>query len=138
MKYKVIFLEKLGEKQFRKIGEKKFKPDEDKLISFKKKSCPLTPDMYSYIEKKKTYVFAVIEGSKITIAKFNEFGIGIDSEFLDKLLTTSKVGIIGQLVGILHLDTQEKRTDWASAIKPIMWLLIGGIVGFLAGGGSIA
>jgi len=138
MKYELIILEKLGEKQFRKIGKKKFNPEKDKVISFKKKTCPLTPEMYSYIDKKKTYIFGIVQGSKISIAKFNEFGIGIDSEFLDKLLTTSRVGIIGQLVGILHLDTTDKKTDWSNAIKPIMYLVIGGIVGYLAGGGSLS
>lgn len=133
----MIYLEKLGEQNFRKIGEKKFNPDEDKIIYWKNKTAPLTNEMYCYIDKKATYVFCLVEGSKLSIMKFNLTSIGIDSEFLDKLLTTSKVGIIGQLIGAVHLDTNEKKSDWINAIKPIMWLLIGGIVGFLAGGGSL-
>ena len=131
MKYKIIFLEKLGSTNWRKLDEKKFNP-QDETISYKKKSFILNEKMYSYIDKKHTYIYADFENEKIIT--FSEKDIGLNAKFLDSFLTTGKRGIIGQLLSSIKTD-MTKEKDWTSMIKPFIWGIIGAVIGFLIGKG---
>ena len=131
-KNRVIFLKSLGEKNYQKIDEKGYNPKEDS-ISYKDKTFPLTSKCYTYIDGNKHYIFADYE--KEEIIKFNKNGIGIDAKFLDKFLTTGKRGIIGQLMSTLKAD-MDKKFDWITTIKPIIWAVIGLVIGYLVGSGG--
>jgi len=76
------------------------------------------------------YVF--IDYEKEEILKWNPQSIGINARFLDMLLTTSKRGIIGQLMHSLNLDMKTK-TEWAKMISPIIIFAAGAIIGYLIG-----
>lgn len=133
MKYKAIILLKMGEKRFRKIDEVKFKPDSEG-ISYKKKFFPLKDtDSYMYETKKVTYVFVDLTNEKILTLHSN--GIGIDAEFLDMLLTTSKIGLIGQLLAVVKNTLEPEGNNWFKNMKPIVWIALGGLMGYIIGGG---
>ena len=134
MNYRCICLEKVGKDRFRKIHEIKFNPEKHVLLEYKGKeqTIPLTAEMYAYEDKKTTYILWDVTDNQII--KFNGNDIGINSKFLDKFLTTSKVGIVGQLMMAVHLGLKGNVKDW-SKITPFIWLIIGGVFGFLAGGG---
>lgn len=134
MKYKCIVLEKIGKDKFRELKKIKFNPEEHTIIRYKDKeqSIPLTTDMYCYEDKKTVYIFWNITDNNII--SFTEKPLLIDSKFLDKFLTTSKIGIIGQLLNAVHLGTMKKETNW-SAMKPVLFIIIGGVIGYLIRGG---
>ena len=131
-KYKMIFLKKLGENNFQKMGQKKFKLN-DEVVTFEDKTFPLSEKMYCYLDGKTSYVFADYDNEKII--KFNNSSIGIDAKMLDKLLTTSKIGIIGQLMNSLKLDMKTK-SDWKQYISPMLIFVVGAVMGYLAGAGG--
>lgn len=133
-KCRVIFLKPLGDKNWQKFDEKKFNPEENS-ISYEDKTFPLTSECYTYIDGKTTYIFADYEKEKIIT--FHAKDLGIDSKFLDKMLTTGKTGIIGQLMDTIKADMKEKKTDWGTLGKPIVIFVLGAVIGFFVGGGSI-
>lgn len=134
MKYKCKVLERIGNNQYREIKEIKFKPEEHEILEFKeqKKTIPLLSEMYSFEIKGVTYI--LWNHTDNEILKLNKIPIPINAKFLDKFLTTTKVGIIGQLLNAVHLATSGGSDKW-SKLTPFMWLIIGGVMGFLAGGG---
>lgn len=132
-KYKMIFLKKLGESNFQKMGQKKFKLN-DEVVTFEDKTFPLSEEMYCYLDGKTSYVFADYDNEKII--KFNNSSIGIDAKMLDKLLTTSKIGIIGQLMNSLKLDMKNK-SDWKQYLSPMLIFVVGAVMGYMAGAGGI-
>ena len=130
MKYRAIILEKIGEKNFRKMKTVKFNPDKDEVITYEKKSFPLTSKMYSYIDKKTTYIFCDYDNEKII--NFHENGIGINAKMLDRLLTTSKIGIIGQLMNAIKLDMKEP-SEWKKFVSPTLIFIVGAVMGYFIG-----
>lgn len=133
MKYKAIMLLKMSEKRFRKMDEVKFNPESDG-ISYKKKFFPLKDtDSYMYETKKITYVFCDYTNENIITLHSN--GIGIDAEFLDELLTTSKIGLVGQLLMVVKNTIEPAKTNWFTNLKPVIPLLIGGLLGYIIGSG---
>lgn len=131
-KYKMVFLKKLGENNFQKMGQKKFKLD-DEIVEFEGKSIPLYEEMYCYLDGKISYVFVDYDNEEVI--KFNASSIGVDAKMLDKLLTTSKIGIIGQLMNSLKLDMKSK-SDWKQFISPMLIFAVGAVMGYLAGAGG--
>lgn len=125
---KVIFLKSIGD-DFEKIGEKKIEKNET-TITFKDKTFPITGKCVMFINSGTPHIFIDFESEKVL--KFNEKGIGISARFLDMLLTTSKKGIIGQLMYALHLD-MDTKTDWSKMAKPIVIFILGAIIGYLVG-----
>ena len=134
MKYKCLALERIGKDRFRKIKEIKFDPDKHNIIRFKEKeqTIPLKTEMYAFEDNKTTYIMWNITDNKII--NFSEKDIGINSKFLDKFLTTSKVGLVGQLLNAVHLGLKPNTKDW-NKLAPFIWLIIGAVMGFFAGGG---
>ena len=130
MKYKAIILEKIGEKNFRKMDIIKFNPEKDEVIVYEKKSFPLTTEMYSYIDKRITYIFCDYDNEKII--NFHENGIGINAKMLDRLLTTSKIGIVGQLMNAIKLDMKE-QSNWKQFLSPILIFIVGAVIGYFVG-----
>ena len=128
-KHKVVFLKSIGEKNFQKVGEKKFNPSED-TISYESKTFPLTSDCYTYIDGKTTYIFADYEKEKIIT--FTDKNIGVDAKFLDKMLTTGKTGIVGQLMNAIKQD-MKKESDWKQYLSPIMIFIVGALLGYFVG-----
>lgn len=136
MKYKAILLRKIGDKTYEKMKKEiKFNPEKDVVLSYKEKTFPLTESMYFYRAKKTAYIFLDFENEKILT--FHAEGIGIDAEFLDSLLTTSKIGLIGQLMKAVNLGIEQAPTNWALAVKPIMYIGLGLLLGYFIGGGSV-
>lgn len=128
-KIKVIFVKPLGEKDYEKIGETDINKEDD-VVSYKDKTFPLTSSCYFYINKGKPHIFIDYETEKIISLKQKD--IGINANFLDKLLSTSKGGIIGQLLYALKLDMQQK-TNWSTMMKPMTIFILGAIIGYLLG-----
>ena len=131
-KYKMIFLKKLGDNNFQKMGQKKFKLN-DEVVTFEDKTFPLSEEMYCYLDGKTSYVFADYDNE--TVIKFNSSSIGLDAKMLDKLLTTGKIGIIGQLMNSLKLDMKNK-SDWRQFISPTLIFIVGVVIGYLSGAGG--
>lgn len=132
-KIKAIFLIPLGKENYKKVGEKKIEIGKDATVNYHEKSFIITVKSYSYIDKKEPKVFIDVENEKILI--FNKKSIGIDAKFLDKFLTTSKVGIIGQLFHALKMQEQQ-RTDWGLLAKPVIIFVLGAVIGYFVGSGS--
>jgi len=130
MKYRAIILEKIGEKNFRKLDVVKFNPEKDEVLTYEKKSFPLTSKMYSYIDKKTTYIFCDFDNEKII--NFHENGIGINAKFLDRMLTTGKIGIVGQLMNAIKVDMKEP-SNWKNYLSPILIFIIGAVMGYFIG-----
>ena len=130
MKYRAIILEKIGEQTWRKLKTVKFNPDKDEVIIYEKKSFPLTPKMYMYVEKNTSYVFC--EYGEEKILTLHENGIGINAKFLDRMLTTGKIGIVGQLMNAIKLDMSEK-SNWNKFLSPIIIFIIGAVLGYFIG-----
>lgn len=132
-KIKAIFLIPLGKENYKKVGDKKIEIGKDVTVNYYDKSFIITVKSYSYIDKKEPKVFIDIENEKILI--FNKKSIGIDAKFLDKFLTTSKVGVIGQLFHALKMQEQQ-RTDWGLLAKPVIIFILGTVIGYFVGGSS--
>lgn len=136
MKHKCIVLERIGKHRFRELKKIKFDPKKHTVLSYKDldQTIPLKTEMYAYEDKKTIYIFWNTTDNQII--KLTDQDIGINSKFLDKFLTTSKVGLIGQLMSAVHLATKGNVKDW-SKLAPFVWLIIGAGLGFLAGGGMV-
>ena len=128
-KVKIIFLREIRENNFEKIGEKKVDITESS-VSWKEKTFPITDKCYVYIEKNEPKIFIDYENNIIiTLIKHN---IGIDAKFLDKFLTTSKRGIIGQLMQTLKTE-MTGISDWKKWISPMAIFILGAVIGYLLG-----
>lgn len=134
MKYKCKVIEEISNNKWMVLKEIKFNPEKHEVLSYKDEevSIPLVSEMYAYEEK--GTVFILWDIKKNEIVKLDKQKIPIDAKFLDKFLTTAKIGIVGQLVNAVHVATSGGE-GWLSNAKPIIWLIIGGVFGFLAGGG---
>lgn len=132
-KIKVVLVKALGKENYEKIGETKAKI-EDNLITWKNKSFPITEKCYFYINKSTPYVF--IDYEKEKIITLHDKDIGINAQFLDRLISTSRRGIIGQLLYSLKLD-MEVKTNWIKMLQPVTIFILGCIIGYLAGGGTV-
>lgn len=130
MKYRAIILEKIGEQTWRKLKEVKFKNEKDEVITYESKSFPVTAKMYIYTEKNTSYVFCDYDTEKILT--LHENGIGINAKFLDRMLTTGKIGIVGQLMNAIKTDMGEK-SNWKQYLSPILIFIVGAVIGYLAG-----
>jgi len=128
-KIKVIFFREVGENNFEKIGETKIDLTEDS-VSYKNKTFPITDKCYIYIEKNEPKIFIDYENNKIIT--FHTHNIGIDSKFLDKFLTTSKRGIIGQLMQTLKTE-MTGTSDWKKWMSPMAIFILGAVIGYLLG-----
>lgn len=131
--YYVVIVKKSDIKNFVKIDQKKVKLEDEK-ISYEGKTVPLK-DVSIYNEGKKTYVFWDYENN--SFIQLHEKPIGIDAKFLDKFLTTSKIGIVGQLMMSIKEGMKEQKTDWGLMAKPVIIFIVGAVLGFFVGGGSI-
>ena len=130
---KIIFVRPIGEREFEKIGEKRIKKDEE-AVTYKEKTFPLTSKCYMYFNKHLPHIFVDYENEKIL--KFHDKSIGINAKFLDMLLTTSKRGIIGQLMYSLNLDMKTK-TEWGKFLSPVVIFILGAVIGYLVGSPQI-
>jgi len=130
IKTKAIFVKPIGD-VYEKIDEKKVKLDDD-IIQYNNKTYPLTKDMIFYVNKKTKYIFIDIDNDKII--KMEGKSIGINAKFLDRFMSTGKLGLIGQLLGAIREDMRNKSKF--GEYKPIVWILLGAVLGFLAGGGG--
>ncbi len=121
-------MKSLGKENYQKMAEKKINKNEES-ITYKDKTFPLTTKCYLFFGSM-PYIF--IDYEKEEILKFNPQSIGINARFLDMLLTTSKRGIIGQLMHSLNLDMKTK-TEWTKMISPIVIFVVGAVIGYLIG-----
>jgi len=126
MNYKVIILKKTGEKRFEKIKEEKVKL-EDGIISYEGKTAIL-PEISTYVHKKTTYLFFNYDDEKFIM--LHEHDIGLNARFLDKFLSTSKMGIIGQLMSAIKAGIHQEK-NYSMWIFPIMAGIIGFFIGYI-------
>ena len=131
--YRVILVESLGNKIYRFVKEKKVELDTDLVISDNDKSVPIKESCFQYSKGNTFYTFIDLTEAKIVTLK--EVKLGIDSRFLDKLLSTSKIGIIGQWLAVIRSDMKEKKMDWGALGKPIVIFILGAVIGYFIKGG---
>lgn len=125
MKYIAIFLRKIGDSNFQKIGQKKFKPtDED--IRFRKETIKLPKNPDTYTEKRKTYLFIDFTDKKYL--SFHKNSMVLDPKMLDKFIAGS---IIGQLIKVVRASMEEPN-KW-KFMPFIITFIIGAVVGYLFG-----
>lgn len=132
-RYKIIIVKKIDERTFQKIDEKSVKSKDEK-ISYEDKTVPLK-DIYMYNDSKTNYAFWDYNDN--SFIHLHDKPLLINAKFLDKFLTTSKIGIIGQLLNVIKSDMKDKKTDWGALGKPIIIFVIGAVMGYLVGGGGI-
>lgn len=128
-KIKVVFVKPLGEKNYEKIAEKNISK-EDESVSYEDKTYPLTGECYMVINNNIPHIYIDYENDKI-LTLINK-DIGVNAKFLDKLISTSKRGIIAQLLYAVKLDMKPKA-EWITLAKPITYLIIGVVIGYLIG-----
>ena len=131
--YKVIIVRKTDKRNFQKIDEKKVSVKDEK-ISYEEKTVPLK-DIYMYNDGKTSYAFWDYDNN--SFIQLHNKPLLVNAKFLDKFLTTSKVGIIGQLLSVIKTDMKEKKTDWGALGKPIIIFILGAVIGYFIGGGSV-
>ena len=125
MKYRAIFLKRLGKSNYKKIGEKGFKPT-DETVRFKEHTFIIPKNVDSYSTNKNSYVFFDFDNSKIL--NFVKTDMGIDSKMLDKIICQN---IIGKLISTLRTSMEEPN-KWK--IFPfIVIFIIGAVLGYLMG-----
>ena len=132
-KYRAILVQSLGDKTFRFEKEVKVELDKELVISDNDKTVPINEKCFQYQKKNTFYAFIDITEAKIITLK--EVKLGIDSRFLDKLLSTSKIGIIGQWLQVIRSDMKEKKIDWGALGKPIVIFILGAVIGYFVHGG---
>lgn len=124
---KIVILEKIGEKNYIKLGETKFKENED-LVNWKNHNIPKPPkNPYSFSSGKTNYMFFdIINKEYIT---FEKTELGLSTEFLEELFNRK---IISQLVIAVKKAINPEKTDF-DFIKQI--IIYGGciLVGYLFG-----
>jgi len=132
-KIKAIFFKEIGEKEYEKIGEKSFNETEDN-VQFEGKTFPFTEKCILFLQLKRRHIETVVyyDYAKESVLKIDNTNIGVDAEFLDKMLTTGKRGIIGQLLNALRTD-MEVKNNWQQLAKPIIIFAIGALIGYLIG-----
>ena len=124
---KIVILEKIGEKNYVKLGETKFKENED-LINWKNHNIPKPPNNpYSFSSGKTNYIFFDVT-SKVYIT-FEKKELGLSTEFLEELFNRK---IVSQLVKAVKKATQSEKTDF-SVIKQIIVYAGCVLVGYLIG-----
>ena len=131
--YRVILVESFGDKTYKFVKEKKVELNKDLVVSDSDKSVPITESCFQYSKGKTFYAFVDLKKAKIITIK--EVKLGIDSRFLDKLISTSKIGIIGQWLAVIKSEMQEKKTDWGALGKPIVIFILGAVIGYFIKGG---
>lgn len=131
--YKIIIVKKLDETHYRKIDEKKIKLT-DEILSYKDKTIPLK-DASIFDDGNKTVAFWDYDNN--AFIQLHNKPLRINAKFLDNFLTTSKFGIIGQLITAIREGMKEKKTDWGAMGKPIVIFILGAVIGYFVGGGSI-
>jgi len=125
MKYKAIFLKKVGDSTYRKIGEKRFKPT-DETVSFSDSSFVLPKDRDSFETNKESIIFFDFENSEIL--NFIKTDMGINAKFLDKLIVRD---ILGKLVRQLR-SSMEEPDKW-KLMPYIITAIVFGVLGYLIG-----
>jgi len=125
MKYKAIFLKKVGDSTYRKIGEKGFKST-DKTVSFSDSTFILPKDRNSFETNKESIVFFDFDNSKIL--NFIKTDMGINAKFLDKLIVRD---ILGKLVRQLR-SSMEEPNKW-KLMPFIITFIVGCVLGYLFG-----
>lgn len=123
MRYKAVFLIPYGDKNYKKIAEKRFDPEKD-TISFKDKTFVIPKTGSSYITQKDTYLF--FDFKKGSIISFIEHDFGIDPTFLDRLLLKN---IVAQLVSKLRASMEKPQKY--TFLPYVIAFVFGAITGYL-------
>ena len=124
---KIVILEKIGEKNYIKLGETKFKENED-LVNWKNHNIPKPPkNPYAFSSGKTNYIFFDITNKEYITFKKTE--LGLSTEFLEELFNRK---IVSQLVKAVKKATQSEKTDF-SVIKQIIVYAGCVLVGYLIG-----
>lgn len=125
MKYKAIFLKKIGNSTYRKIGEKGFNP-KDEFISYEDHTFVLPKNRDSFETNKECFLFFDFDNSKIL--SFIETDMGLDAKFLDKFLVRN---MIGKLIQQLR-SSMEEPNKW-KLMPYIFTAIVFGVLGYLFG-----
>ena len=125
MKYKAIFLKKIGDSTYRKIGEKGFNPQDEK-VSFKDHTFVIPKNRDSFETNKESILFFDFDNSKIL--NFIETDMGLNAKFLDKFLVRN---MIGELLVKLR-SSMEEPNKW-KLMPFIVTFIVGCVLGYLFG-----
>lgn len=130
IKNKIMILRKIGDKNYIKLGDAKFKDDDD-LIKWKNHQIPKPPkNPYTFSTKKVNILFFDIDNKEYIT--FGSVELGLSTNFLDSLFNHK---IVMQLAKAVKKASEKPTTNWDFIKNAIIYGVIF-LVGFLLGQGG--